>query len=104
MLQKIFDKNGKLKNIKKLKLWGLYDVLVEKYRLRENEALALSDFLLKMIRWEPKDRATAQELLNHHWLKMIPNYNTKMSRKELRELKRTKNQSVSDSSRSEPEE
>jgi serine/threonine protein kinase len=74
---------------------------VEKYRLREAEALALSDFLLKMIKWEPKDRATAQEMLNHQWLKMIPNYNTKMSRQELREFKKVHNYSnMSSSSKS----
>ena len=87
-----------MKNIKKLKFWGLYEVLLEKYRLRETEALALADFLLKMLRWEPKDRASAQEMLGHHWLKMIPNYNTKMSRAELREFLRTKNRAASQSS------
>jgi serine/threonine-protein kinase SRPK3 len=42
-----------------LKFWGLKDVLIEKYRLRDYEATALSDFLLTMLKWEPKDRATA---------------------------------------------
>lgn len=53
--EKFFDKNGKLRNIKKLKHWGLYDVLIEKYRLRDFEARGLSDFLLKILKWEPKD-------------------------------------------------
>lgn len=48
-----------MKNIKKLKYWGLKDVLIEKYRLRDFEAIALADFLQKMLKWEPKDRATA---------------------------------------------
>jgi serine/threonine protein kinase len=76
-----------LKNIKKLKPWSLYDVLVEKYRLRDFEAKGLSDFLLQMLRWEPKDRVPAHEVLNHYWFKMIPNYGTLMSRMELREFK-----------------
>jgi len=49
--------------------------------LKEFEATALADFLDKMLKWEPKDRASAQEMLNHHWLKMMPNYDTKMSRR-----------------------
>jgi serine/threonine-protein kinase SRPK3 len=36
--ENIFDKKGKLKNIKKLKIWPLYNVLLEKYRFRETEA------------------------------------------------------------------
>jgi hypothetical protein len=39
--------------------------------------------------WEPKDRWSAARLLDHYWLKMIPNYNTHMSRTELREYKKT---------------
>lgn len=93
--ERFFDKNGKLKNIKKLKFWKLYDVLIEKYRLRDLEAKGLADFLLKMLKWDPKDRASASEMLNHYWLKMIPNYNTKMGRMECREYKKANNYSVS---------
>lgn len=99
--ERFYDKNGKLKNIKKLKFWPLYDVLIEKYRLRDFEAKSLSDFLLKMIRWEPKDRASAQEMLNHHWLKMIPNYNCRMGRMETKEFKKVNKYSVSSSKESE---
>jgi serine/threonine protein kinase len=53
--------------------------------MRETEARGLSDFLSKMLAWEPKDRASASELLDHYWLKMIPNYNTHMSLEELNE-------------------
>ncbi|CDW77938.1 serine threonine protein kinase [Stylonychia lemnae] len=96
--------NGRLKNIKKLKYWGLRDVLIEKYRLREFEATELTDFLMKMLKWEPKDRATAQEMLQHPWLKMMPNYSTKMSRRELREFKRVNKYSqISDSTNSDQE-
>ena len=86
-----------MKNIKKLKHWSLKDVLIEKYRLRDFEAVALADFLSKMLKWESKDRDTAQDMLNHHWLKMIPNYNTKMSKQECREYKKANNYSVSSS-------
>eukprot|EP00347_Sterkiella_histriomuscorum_P011240 403373209 len=99
-LQRFYDKNGKLKNIKKLKYWSLRDVLIEKYRLRDFEATALADFLNKMLKWDPKDRATAQEMMNHHWLKMMPNYSTKMGRSELREFKRVYKYSDVSSSKS----
>ena len=36
-------------------------------------------------------------MLNHHWLKMIPNYNTKMSKTECREYKKANKYSVSSS-------
>jgi len=44
---KFFDKkkNMKLKNIHKLHQWPIYNVLVEKYRLKDTEARSLSDFL-----------------------------------------------------------
>ena len=48
-----------MKNIKKLKYWSLKDVLIEKYRLRDFEAVAFADFLSKMLKWESKDRASA---------------------------------------------
>ena len=35
---KFFDKKGVFKNIKKLKLWSLKEVLIEKYRMRDFEA------------------------------------------------------------------
>ena len=55
-----YNKNGKLKRIKKLKIWKLKDVLIEKYRLREVEAEFLSRFLERCLKWNPKDRASAQ--------------------------------------------
>jgi serine/threonine-protein kinase SRPK3 len=45
---KFYDKKKKtaqLKNIKKLHEWPLYNVLLEKYRLKDVEARSLSDFL-----------------------------------------------------------
>jgi serine/threonine-protein kinase SRPK3 len=66
---KIFDKRGKFRAITKLKMWSLYDVLIEKYRMRETEARYLADFLGKMLKWEPRDRPSAQQMLRHPWFK-----------------------------------
>jgi len=61
----VFEKNGQFKTIKKLKGWGLKEVLVEKYRMMDFEAEVLADFLGKILKWEPKDRPSAQEMLGH---------------------------------------
>jgi serine/threonine-protein kinase SRPK3 len=50
---KFYDKTLELKRIKKLKFWGLKDVLIQKYRMYELEAIALADFLSKMLKWRP---------------------------------------------------
>ena len=80
-----------MKKIKSLKYWPLKNVLTEKYRLRPLEARALADFLLKMLKWVPAERATAQEMLNHYWFKMVPQYDTKMSKREMKEFKQLYN-------------
>lgn len=84
-------------------MWPLYNVLIEKYRMRELEAKYLSDFLGQMLKWEPKDRPTAQQMLSHPWFKMAPRDDTKLSRREAREYRRTNGYEVSDSSEEESE-
>ena len=73
-------------------------MLIEKYRMLEFEAELLADFLGKIIKWEPKDRPTAQEMIAHPWLKMQPRFETKMSRGELKEFKKVHGYYVSPSS------
>jgi serine/threonine-protein kinase SRPK3 len=80
-------KTMKLKNIGKLKPWPLEKVLIEKYRLNPEESKSLADFLLKMLKWKPKDRASAREMLQHPWLKEPERYNVWMSKGHLREYK-----------------
>ncbi|CAD7702095.1 unnamed protein product [Ostreobium quekettii] len=64
-----FNRNGDLRNIKHLKYWPLDRVLLEKYRMPLEEALGLTDFLLPMLRYDPKERATPREMLGHPWLR-----------------------------------
>ena len=47
--RKFFDSNGHLRRISGLNYWPLKKVLVEKYRIKEDEANALADFLLPML-------------------------------------------------------
>ena len=55
---------------------------MEKYRIKEEEAESLSEFLTPMLGWYPEKRATAQQMLQHPWLNMVPNYEYKYSDRE----------------------
>lgn len=59
---------------------------MEKYRIREEEAEQLSDFLLPMLEWYPERRATAQDILAHPWLNMQANYDTTMNEAEFQKM------------------
>ena len=58
--KKYFDSQGHLRKISGLNFWPLRKVLMEKYKIKENEAIALSDFLIPMLEWYPHKRATAK--------------------------------------------
>lgn len=66
--REFFNKRGELRHITKLKPWGLYDVLTEKYDWDPAEAQAFADFLLPMLAFEPSERAKASACLKHPWL------------------------------------
>nr|XP_020650769.1 SRSF protein kinase 1 isoform X2 [Pogona vitticeps] len=66
--KEFFTKKGDLKHITKLKPWGLFEVLVEKYEWSQDEAAAFTDFLLPMLELNPEKRATAAQCLRHPWL------------------------------------
>ena len=69
--KRFFDKTGHLRKIRGLHYWPLKKVLMEKYRIKEEEATQLADFLQPMLNWVPDKRATAQQMLDHPWLKAI---------------------------------
>jgi serine/threonine protein kinase len=52
--------------------------------MKPNEAKMLADFLMKILKWYPKDRPTAEQMLDHPWLTMPDNYNYKMSDMEFK--------------------
>ncbi|XP_060629168.2 SRSF protein kinase 1 isoform X1 [Anolis sagrei] len=66
--KEFFTKKGDLKHITKLKPWGLFEVLVEKYEWSQEDAAAFTDFLLPMLELNPEKRATAAQCLRHPWL------------------------------------
>ena len=66
-----FTKAGRLRRIKNLKEWKLYDILVEKYKWSENDAEEFTSFLTPMLEFHPDKRATAEDCLGHHFLKEI---------------------------------
>jgi len=69
--REFFNKKGELKHISKLRPWGLYDVLREKYEWPEKDAMEFSAFLLPMLDFNTEKRATAAQCLDHPWLKDI---------------------------------
>ncbi len=79
---KYFNENGTLRRIEGLNYWPLRKVLTEKYRIREDEAKELADFLMPMLQWYPEKRATAQQMLNHPWLTSPGTYDYKLSDRE----------------------
>ena len=74
--------------------------MLEKYRLREFEAQMLADFLGRILKWEPRERPTAAEMLRHPWLKMQAREDVRVSRRELREYKKVHGYEVSPSKKS----
>jgi len=66
--KEFFKKNGELRHINKLKPWPLYDVLTEKYEWDPQTAKDFADFLLPMLAFDPKERATAEESLKHPFI------------------------------------
>lgn len=59
---------GQLRHISKLKPWSLFEILLDKYEWRREEALQFSSFLLTMLELLPEERATAAQCLKHPWI------------------------------------
>lgn len=64
----IFNRKYELRHIRDLDNWSLASVLQEKYHFSEDDANMISSFMLPMLDYNPKSRATAAECLRHPWL------------------------------------
>lgn len=65
-----FTKTGDLRNISKLKPWNLKSVLTEKYEWPSDEAEQFSAFLMPMLEYDQRKRASADQCLQQPWLKV----------------------------------
>ncbi|CAD5124939.1 DgyrCDS13183 [Dimorphilus gyrociliatus] len=63
-----FNKKGDLRHISQLKPWPLFEVLTEKYEWDPQDAVNFTSFLLPMLHFDPSQRATAEQCLQHPWL------------------------------------
>ncbi|CAD8101565.1 unnamed protein product [Paramecium sonneborni] len=61
--KRYFQSNGQMKRIPQLHFWNLYNVLSEKYRFKNDEALSFASFMMPMLHQLPEYRTTAQEVL-----------------------------------------
>lgn len=52
-----------------MKPWDLYSVLTQKYCWSSKEAREFADFLIPMLDFDTRRRATAWDCLNHSWIK-----------------------------------
>ncbi|KAK2958730.1 putative protein kinase [Blattamonas nauphoetae] len=66
----LFTKRGELRHIKTLNYWPLRSVLIKKYGASKRQAEMLCSFLLPCLSFDPNDRPTAAELLQHPWLEV----------------------------------
>lgn len=67
--KKFFDKKGNLKHIKQLKFWPIEEVLHEKYHFSREDAEDISNFMLPLLEFDPRERATAFEVIKSDWLR-----------------------------------
>ena len=49
LTEAFFTKDGRLRHIKKLNMWDMYHVLLEKYRFSETESREIAEFLVPML-------------------------------------------------------
>ena len=66
-----FDRKGNLKHIKQLKFWPVEEVLHDKYHFSQEDSEAIANFILPLLEYDPKERATALSCLKHPWLKDV---------------------------------
>jgi len=66
--EEFFNRKGELRHISKLRPWRLADVMIEKYKMKKEDAQSFASFLVPMLDFNPKTRATAAQSLQNPWL------------------------------------
>jgi serine/threonine-protein kinase SRPK3 len=84
--KKYFNKKGELRKVKHFRHWPIKSVLTEKYGFVPEEAEAFANFLIPMLHFDPQERSTAAQCLEHPWLKRPSNYDTKLTPEAYAEL------------------
>jgi len=64
-----FSRRGDLKHIQQLKFWPIDEVLHDKYHFPREEAREIAAFMLPLLEFNPKKRATALDCIRSKWLK-----------------------------------
>ena len=78
------DQKWYFRRIHDLKTLPLDKLLIYRYQMKPKEAEMLADFLMKILKWYPSDRPSAQKMLEHPWLSMPEEYNYRMSDMEFK--------------------
>lgn len=77
---------------------------MEKYRIKEHEADALTDFIMPMLEYYPEKRISAQELLKHPWLSMPADFDYLMTEREYEKMMMIKKNAKKEKSNVNPDE
>ncbi|KAL7614409.1 hypothetical protein Lser_V15G07090 [Lactuca serriola] len=64
-----FDRHGDLKRIRRLKHSSISRLLIEKFKFKENDAREFAEFLNPILDFAPENRPTAEQCLQHPWLR-----------------------------------
>lgn len=67
----LFDKQRKyhIKNLEEFEQYPMKQRLAEQYLFSEKDAEEMADFIMSALKHDPAERASAEELLNHPWIK-----------------------------------
>lgn len=71
--REFFNRNGQLKHIHRLRPWSLLEVLTQKYEWPFEKARSFTSFLLPMLEYDQRERATASQCLQHKWITGVTN-------------------------------
>lgn len=70
--REFFDRSGQnFRKIRKLKIWPLKMVFIDEYKMSEELATEVSEFLLPMLEFDPRKRVDAGSMCAHPWLKEV---------------------------------